>query len=164
MALSAQAQTRYQLQAGDIVTISRVNGTTRNYLTVNENNGLIVHNEPNDSSLWVIHTSSFASNKNQYTLKHYETGRYLQISGRKQGNRYTITPSLITNESPTILYQDRPSVGENGVYEEGELYFLYDKKNFELSVNNSNAWVFQQNGNQTLQVEKWERQSGTDFA
>ena len=164
IALSAQAQTRYQLMAGDIVTISRVNGTTRNYLTVNENNGLVVHNEPNDNSLWVIHTCSYASSKNQYTLKHYKTGLYLQISGRKQGNRYTITPSLITNESPTILYQDRPSIGENGVYEEGELYFLYDRKNFELSVNNSNAWVFQQNGNQALQVEKWERQSSTDFA
>ena len=164
IALSAQAQTRYQLQANDIVTISHVNGTTRTYLTVNENNGLVVHNEPNDNSLWVIYTCSYASSKNQYTLKHYKTGRYLQISGRKQGNRYTITPSLITNESPTILYQDRPSVGENGVYEEGELYFLYDRKNFELSVNNSNAWVFQQNGNQTLQVEKWERQSSTDFA
>ena len=164
IALSAQAQTRYQLQAGDIVTISRVNGTTRNYLTVNENNGLVVHNEPNDNSLWVIHTCSYASSKNQYTLKHYKTGRYLQITGKKQGNRYTITPSLITNESPTILYQDRPSVGENGVYEEGELYFLYDKRNHELSVNNSNAWVFQQGGNQALQVEKWERQSSTDFA
>lgn len=164
IALSAQAQTRYQLKAGDIVTISRVNGTTRNYLTLNENNGLVVHNEPNDSSLWEIHTCSYASSKNQYTLKHYKTRRYLQITGKKQGNRYTITPSLITNESPTILYQDRPSVGENGVYEEGELYFLYDRKNFELSVNNSNAWVFQQNGNQALQVEKWERQSSTDFA
>ena len=67
IALSAQAQTRYQLQAGDIVTISRVNGTTRNYLTVNENNGLVVHDEPNDNSLWVIHSSSYASNndKNQ---------------------------------------------------------------------------------------------------
>lgn len=162
--LSAQAQTRYQLKEGDIVTISRVNGSTRNYLTMNKNNGLVVHNEPNDSSLWVIHTCSYASNKNQYTLKHDKTGRYLQITGKKQGNRYTITPSLITNESPTILYQDRPSIGENGVYEEGELYFLYDRKNFELSVNNSNAWVFQQNGNQALQVEKWERQSSTDFA
>ena len=164
IALSAQAQTRYQLKAGDIVTISRVDGSTRTYLTVNENYGLVVHNEPNDNSLWVIHTCSYASNKNQYTLKHYKTGRYLQITGKKQGNRYTITPSLITNESPTILYQDRPSIGENGVYEEGELYFLYDRKNFELSVNNSNAWVFQQNGNQALQVEKWERQSSTDFA
>lgn len=164
IALSAQAQTRYQLQVDDIVTISRVNGTTRNYLTVNENNGLVVHNEPNDSSLWVIHSCSYGSNKNQYTFQHYKTGSYLQISGRKQGNRYTITPSLITNASPTILYQDRPSVGEDGVYEQGELYFLYDRKNFELSVNNSNAWVFQQNGNQALQVEKWERQSSTDFA
>ena len=168
IALSAQAQTRYQLKAGDIVTISRVNGTTRNYLTMNKNNGLVVHNEPNDSSLWVIHTCSYAGNKNQYTLQHYKTERYLKIEGSKSGNRwnptYTITPSLITNENPTTLYQDRPSVGENGVYEEGELYFLYDRKNFELSVNNSNAWVFQQNGNQALQVEKWERQSSTDFA
>ncbi|MBQ2290657.1 MAG: T9SS type A sorting domain-containing protein [Paludibacteraceae bacterium] len=168
MALSAQAQTRYQLQAGDIVTISRVNGTTRNYLTVNENNGLVVHNEPNDNSLWVIHTCSYASNKNQYTLQHYKTGRYLKIEGSKSGNwwnsTYTITPSLITNGNPTTLYQDQPNTGENGVYEEGKLYFSYDNKKFELSVNNSNAWVFQQNGNQALQVEKWERQSGTDFA
>ena len=168
IALSAQAQTRYQLQAGDIVTISRVNGSTRNYLTVNENNGLVVHNEPNNNSLWVIHTCSYGSNKNQYTLKHYKTGRYLKIDGSKSNNwwntTYTITPSLITNGNPTTLYQDQPKTGENGVYEEGELYFSYDNKNFELSVNNSNAWVFQQNGNQALQVEKWERQSGTDFA
>ena len=87
IALSAQAQTRYQLQAGDIVTISRVNGTTRNYLTVNENNGLVVHNEPNDNSLWVIHTCSYASSKNQYTLKHYKTGGYLQITGKKPSNK-----------------------------------------------------------------------------
>ena len=168
IALSAQAQTRYQLQAGDIVTISRVNGSTRNYLTMNENNGLVVHNEPNDSSLWVIHTCSYGSNKNQYTLKHYKTGWYLKIDGSKSGNwwnsTYTITPSLITNGNPTTLYQDQPKTGENGVYEEGELYFSYDNKKFELSVNNSNAWVFQQNGNQALQVEKWERQTGTDFA
>ena len=169
IALSAQAQTRYQLQENDIVTISRVNGTTRTYLTVNENNGLVVHNEPSDSSLWVIHTCSYASNKNQYTLQHYKTGRYLKIDGSKSNNwwntTYTITPSLITNEeSPTTLYQDQPKTGENGVYEEGKLYFSYDNKKFELSVNNSNAWVFQQNGNQDLQVEKWERQSGTDFA
>ena len=167
IALSAQAQTRYQLQANDIVTISRVNGSTRNYLTMNENNGLVVHNEPNDSSLWVIHTCSYGSNKNQYTFKHYETGRYLKIEGSKSGwwnSTYTITPSLITNGNPTTLYQDQPQTGENGVYEEGELYFSYDNKKFELSVNNSNAWVFQQNGNQALQVEKWERQSGTDFA
>ena len=72
IALSAQAQTRYQLQANDIVTISHVNGTTRTYLTVNENNGLVVHNEPNDNSLWVIYTCSYASSKNQYTLKHYK--------------------------------------------------------------------------------------------
>ena len=165
---SAQAQTRYQLQANDIVTISRVNGTTRTYLTVNENYGLVVHNEPNDNSLWVIHTCSYASNKNQYTLQHYKTGRYLKIDGSESGNwwnsTYTITPSLITNGNPTTLYQDQPQKGENGVYEEGELYFSYDNKKFELSVNNSNAWVFQQNGNQALQVEKWERQTGTDFA
>lgn len=168
IALSAQAQTRYQLQAGDIVTISRVNGTTRTYLTVNENYGLVVHNEPNDNSLWVIHTCSYASNKNQYTLQHYKTKRYLKIDGSKStswwNTTYTITPSLITNENPTALNQDQPKTGENGVYEEGELYFSYDNKKFELSVNNSNAWVFQQNGNQALQVEKWERQSGTDFA
>ena len=168
IALSAQAQTRYQLQENDIVTISRVNGTTRTYLTVNENNGLVVHNEPSDSSLWVIHTCSYASNKNQYTLQHYKTGRYLKIDGSKSNNwwntTYTITPSLITNGNPTTLYQDQPKTGENGVYEEGKLYFSYDNKKFELSVNNSNAWVFQQNGNQDLQVEKWERQSGTDFA
>ena len=168
IALSTQAQTRYQLKAGDIVTISRVNGSTRNYLTMNENNGLVVHNEPNDSSLWVIHTCSYGSNKNQYTFKHYETGRYLKIEGSKSGNwwnsTYTITTSLITNGNPTTLYQDQPNKGENGVYEEGKLYFSYDNKKFELSVNNSNAWVFQQNGNQALQVEKWESQTGTDFA
>lgn len=159
------AQTKYNLRNNDIVTISYENGnTTRNYLTVNENNGLVVHDEPNDNSLWVIHSSSYASNKNQYTFKHYKTEQYLRIQGQKQqGQKYTITASLITNENPTTLYQDQPNVGENGVYEQGKLYFSYDNKKFELSVN-SNAWTFQQNARQDLQVEKWERQYSTAFA
>ena len=155
------AQTKYKLQDNDIVTISYVNGNTRNYLTVNENNGLVVHNEPDDNSLWVIHSCSYASNKNQYTFKHYKTERYLHIEGKKQGNRYTITASLDAN--PTILYQDQPNVGTNYVYEQGKLYFAYDNKKFVLSVSN-NAWTFQQNANQELQVEKWERQHNTTFA
>ena len=167
IALSAQAQTKFQLQAGDIVTISHVNGTTRTYLTVNENNRLVVHNEPNDNSLWVIHTCSYASNKNQYTLQHYKTGRYLKIDGSKSGNwwnsTYTITTSLITNESPTTLYQDKPNTGKNEVYEEGRLYYSFDNKLFYLTVNDNNAWALQQNVNQTLQIEKWTTYHETKF-
>lgn len=162
-----QAQTKYQLKAEDIVTISRVNSNTRYYLTVNDNGEITMHNEPNDNSLWVINSSSYASNMNQYTFKHYKTGRYLYINGSKSGgwwnSNYTITFDLITDPNPSILTQDQPNIGENGVYEEGRLYYSYDNKTFYLSINNNNAWAFQQNVNQNLQVEKWEEQRSANF-
>jgi hypothetical protein len=70
---------------------------------------------------------------------------------------------LITNESPTTLYQDKPNTGENEVYEEGRLYYSFDNKLFYLTVNNNNAWALQQNVNQTLQIEKWTTYHETKF-
>ncbi len=170
IALSAQAQSseysKNRLHKGDTVTLCRVNNATRSYLTVNDNGGIVMHNEPDENSLWILHECSYNQqswgDQNQYALKHYKTGKYFHVEITKNGNRYTVNHSL-SNSTASVLHHNNPGdVNPDDQYEEGRIHYYFDNKDFYFVIKN-NAWTFEQNTNQTLQVEKWTKKGTLDF-
>ncbi|MBO5817844.1 MAG: hypothetical protein J6R26_07920 [Paludibacteraceae bacterium] len=172
IALSAQAQnseySKNRLHRGDTVTLCRVDKSTRTYLTVNDNGGIVTHNEPNENSLWILHECSYNQqnwgDQNQYALKHYKTGKYFYVSITKNGNnRYTVNYSL-SNSNASVLHHNNPKdINPDERYEEGRIHYYYDNKDFYFVIKN-NAWTFEQNTNHTLQIEKWTKEGTLDFS
>ena len=171
IALSAQAQnseySKNRLHKGDTVTLCRVDRNTRTYLTVNDNGGIVTHNEPNENSLWILHECSYNQqnwgDQNQYALKHYKTGKYFYVSITKNGNRYTVNYSL-SNSTASVLHHNNPKdINPDDQYEEGRIHYYFDNKDFYFVIKN-NAWTFEQNTNQTLQIEKWTKEGTLDFS
>lgn len=172
-ALSAQAQqqirehtTKYdQLKTGDIVTISRENGNTRNYFMI-ENSAVVAHGEPNVNSLWRIVYCAYQKfdwgDQNVYQFQHVQSGYYLRVEATGSGNSVTIRfrPSA-NNESYSTFCQNNPGAKINGA-EQGRLHYYYDNRDFYLVVKNS-AWVLETGTNQHLFVEKWEPTTTTSF-
>ena len=172
IALSAQAQnseySKNRLHRGDTVTLCRVNNTTRSYLTVNDNGGIVMHNEPNENSLWILHECSYNQqswgDQNQYALQHYQTKKYFYVDIKKgNGNKYTVNYSL-SNTTASILHHNNPrDINPDDQYEEGRIHYYFDNKDFYFVIKN-NAWTFEQNTNQTLQIEKWTKEGTLDFS
>lgn len=172
IALSAQAQSseysKNRLHRGDTVTLCRVDRNTRTYLTVNDNGGIVVHNEPNENSLWILHECSYNQqswgDQNQYALQHYKTGKYFYVDIKKSnGNKYTVNYSL-SNTTASILHHNNPrDINPDDQYEEGRIHYYFDSKDFYFVIKN-NAWTFEQNTNQTLQIEKWTKEGTLDFS
>ena len=162
IALSAQAQnseySKNRLHKGDTVTLCCVNNDTRSYLTVNANDGIVMHNEPNENSLWILHECSYNQqnwgDQNQYALQHCKTEKYFHINITKKGNKYTVNCSL-SDETASVLHHNNPrDITPDEQYEEGRIHYYFDNKDFYFVIKN-NAWTFEQNTNQTLQIEKW---------
>ena len=171
IAVSAQAQnseySKNRLHKGDTVTLCRVDRNIRTYLTVNDNGGIVTHNEPNENSLWILHECSYNEqswgDQNQYALKHYKTGKYFYVSITKNGNRYTVNYSL-SNSTASVLHHNNPKdINPDDQYEEGRIHYYFDNKDFYFVIKN-NAWTFEQNTNQTLQIEKWTKEGTLDFS
>lgn len=171
IALSAQAQnseySKNRLHQGDTVTLCRINNATRSYLTVNDNGGIVMHNEPNENSLWILHECSYNQqswgDQNQYALQHYKTGKYFHVDITKKGNKYTVNYSL-SNSNASILHHNNPrDINPDEQYEEGRIHYYFDNKDFYFVIKN-NAWTFEQNTNQTLQIEKWTKEGTLDFS
>lgn len=171
IAVSAQAQnseySKNRLHRGDTVTLCRVNNTTRSYLTVNDNGGIVMHNEPNENSLWILHECSYNQqswgDQNQYALQHYKTKKYFYVDITKRGNKYTVNYSL-SNTTASILHHNNPrDINPDDQYEEGRIHYYFDNKDFYFVIKN-NAWAFEQNTNQTLQIEKWTKEGTLDFS
>ena len=170
--VSAQAQnseySKNRLHRGDTVTLCRVNNTTRSYLTVNDNGGIVMHNEPNENSLWILHECSYNEqswgDQNQYALQHYKTKKYFYVDIKKgNGNKYTVNYSL-SNTTASILHHNNPrDINPDDQYEEGRIHYYFDNKDFYFVIKN-NAWTFEQNTNQTLQIEKWTKEATLDFS
>ena len=168
---SVQAQnseySKNRLHRGDTVTLCRVNNTTRSYLTVNDNGGIVMHNEPNENSLWILHECSYNQqswgDQNQYALQHYQTKKYFYVDITKKGNKYTVNYSL-SNTTASILHHNNPKeINPDDQYEEGRIHYYFDNKDFYFVIKN-NAWAFEQNTNQTLQIEKWTKEGSLDFS
>ena len=168
---SVQAQnseySKNRLHRGDTVTLCRVNNTTRSYLTVNDNGGIVMHNEPNENSLWILHECSYNQqswgDQNQYALQHYKTKKYFYVDITKKGNKYTVNYSL-SNTTASILHHNNPrDINPDDQYEEGRIHYYFDNKDFYFVIKN-NAWTFEQNTNQTLQIEKWAKEASLDFS
>lgn len=171
IALSAQAQnseySKNRLHRGDTVTLCRVDRNTRSYLTVNDNGGIVMHNEPNENSLWILHECSYNQqswgDQNQYALQHYKTGNYFHVDITKRGNKYTVNYSL-SNSNASVLHHNNPrDINPDEQYEEGRIHYYFDNKDFYFVIKN-NAWTFEQNTNQTLQIEKWTKEGTLDFS
>ena len=171
IALSAQAQdseySKNRLHQGDTVTLCRINNATRSYLTVNDNGGIVMHNEPNENSLWILHECSYNQqswgDQNQYALQHYKTGNYFHVDITKRGNKYTVNYSL-SNSNASVLHHNNPrDINPDEQYEEGRIHYYFDNKDFYFVIKN-NAWTFEQNTNQTLQIEKWTKEGTLDFS
>ena len=171
IAVSAQAQnseySKNRLHRGDTVTICRVNGNTRSYLTVNDNGGIVMHDEPNENSLWILHECSYNQqswgDQNQYALQHYQTKKYFYVDITKKGNKYTVNYSL-SNTTASVLHHNNPrDINPDDQYEEGRIHYYFDSKDFYFVIKN-NAWTFEQNTNQTLQIEKWTKEGTLDFS
>ena len=171
IALSAQAQnneySKNRLHQGDTVTLCRINNATRSYLTVNDNGGIVMHNEPNENSLWILHECSYNQqswgDQNQYALQHYKTGKYFHVDITKNGNKYTVNYSL-SNSNASVLHHNNPrDINPDEQYEEGRIHYYFDNKDFYFVIKN-NAWTFEQNTNQTLQIEKWTKEGTLDFS
>lgn len=171
IALSAQAQnseySKNRLHQGDTVTLCRINNATRSYLTVNDNGGIVMHNEPDENSLWILHECSYNQqswgDQNQYALQHYKTGKYFHVDITKKGNKYTVNYSL-SNSNASILHHNNPrDINPDEQYEEGRIHYYFDNKDFYFVIKN-NAWTFEQNTNQTLQIEKWTKEGTLDFS
>lgn len=170
IAVSAQAQnseySKNRLHRGDTVTLCRVNNTTRSYLTVNDIGGIVMHDEPNENSLWILHECSYNEqswgDQNQYALQHYKTGKYFYVDITKKGNKYTVNYSL-SNTTASILHHNNPrDINPDEQYEEGRIHYYFDNKDFYFVIKN-NAWTFEQNTNQTLQIEKWTKKTDINF-
>ena len=170
IAISAQAQdseySKNRLRKGDTVTLCRLNNDTRSYLTVNDNGGIVMHNEPNDNSLWILHECSYNQqnwgDQNQYALQHCETRKYFHINITKKGNKYTVNLGL-SDETASVLHHNNPKdINPDGQYEEGRIHYYFDSKDFYFVIKN-NAWTFEQTTNQTLQIEKWTTYHETKF-
>lgn len=171
IALSAQAQnseySKNRLHQGDTVTLCRINNATRSYLTVNDNGGIVMHNEPDENSLWILHECSYNQqswgDQNQYALQHYKTGKYFHVDITKKGNKYTVNYSL-SNSNASVLHHNNPrDINPDEQYEEGRIHYYFDNKDFYFVIKN-NAWTFEQNTNQTLQIEKWTKEGTLDFS
>ena len=171
IAVSAQAQSseysKNRLHRGDTVTLCRVDRNTRTYLTVNDNGGIVVHDEPNENSLWILHECSYNQqswgDQNQYALQHYQTKKYFYVDITKKGNKYTVNYSL-SNTTASILHHNNPiDINPDDQYEEGRIHYYFDSKDFYFVIKN-NAWTFEQNTNQTLQIEKWTKEGTLDFS
>ena len=171
IALSAQAQndqySKNRLHKGDTVTLCRVNNATRSYLTVNDNGGIVMHNEPNDNSLWILHECSYNQqswgNQNQYALQHCKTKKYFYVNiTKRNNNKYTVNFGL-SDETASVLHHNNPKdINPDEQYEEGRIHYYFDNKDFYFVIKN-NAWTFEQTTNQTLQVEKWTAHHETKF-
>ena len=168
---SVQAQnseySKNRLHRGDTVTLCRVDRNTRSYLTVNDNWGIVMHNEPNENSLWILHECSYNQqnwgDQNQYALQHYKTKQYFYVDITKRGNKYTVNYSL-SNTTASILHHNNPrDINPDEQYEEGRIHYYFDNKDFYFVIKN-NAWTFEQNTNQTLQIEKWTKEGTLDFS
>lgn len=166
--LSAQAQrtvkdneTEFGLKNNDIVTISREANRTRIYLTVNDHGEIITHNEPNENSLWQIHDCAYKrhdwGDQNVYYFKHHKTNKFLYVNATGTGGNCRV--NFLLGDNPSEIHQNNPNGGSTN-HEQGRFHYYYDNKDFIITINN-NAWVFQQNVESTLQVEKWTQTSKT---
>ena len=177
IALSAQAQqqvkqgtTKYdQLVTGDIVTISRDDGSnSRTYFTI-ENNAIAAHNEPNVNSLWRIVYCAYQKfdwgDQNIYQFQHLKSEKYLRVDASGSGNRVTIRFSASDNsEACSTISQNNPGNKIDGA-EQGALNYNYNNRDYYIKLQNNNTWVLQTgtNNRPTLFVEKWAQNTSTSF-
>lgn len=168
--VQAQQQDRTEyFTEGDTVTICRVNGNTRTYLTVNDRGEITSHNEPNDDALWVISHGTYQTfnwgDQDQYSFQHLKTDKYLHANITRRGNNYTTKLELGDNAS---LFIENSPEGENNKYTNAsEMHYNYPNGNstisFHLTVDNRGTWSLKQNSATSLQIEKWTKHSEASF-
>ena len=166
----AQQQDRTEFfKEGDTVTICRVNGNTRTYLTVNERGEISSHTEPNDEALWVISHGTYQTHswgdQDQYNFQHLTTGKYLYANITKRGNNYTTKLEL--GNTASLFIENNPE-GANGTYTTvSEMHYNYQNGNstvsFHLTVDNKGTWSLKQNSATSLQIEKWTEHHNASF-